>query len=62
MTYKGMIADKDFLEAGEAYYTFGDTPDAVYSEMEAFWKNFEIVTGAAVPAADRESLVLSCLC
>jgi uncharacterized protein (TIGR02996 family) len=63
LTYEALIqAAHDYLKSGDAYCLDFDTPDLVYEGREEFWKSFEVVTGAAVPAEKREWMFFRCAC
>ena len=51
-----------YLRTGETYCLPFDTPDRVWEDREAFWKNFEIATGTPVPDGQREATFFRCAC
>ena len=58
---KTMEAAENWL-IGEDYYVFNyDTPDEAYSGAEAFWQNYEIVTGKKVDQSKKQNF-FSCSC
>lgn len=54
--------DEDFPPYETLYCLPFETPDVVYEQREEFWKNFEIVTGVAVPDRDRQFVIFRCAC
>ena len=49
--------DEDFPPYETLYCLPFETPDVVYEQREALWKNIEIVTGLAVSGRDRQFMI-----
>jgi uncharacterized protein (TIGR02996 family) len=63
MSYEALIgAATTFLNSGIGHDMYLDKLDEVNAQKADFWKNFEIVTGIAVPDRARELMFFGCTC
>jgi uncharacterized protein (TIGR02996 family) len=63
MSYEALIgAATTYLQSGIGHDMYLDKLDEVNQQKAAFWENFEIVTGMAVPDRVRERMFFGCSC
>ena len=56
-----LAAGRDYVEGGEYHTLRFDIPDEAYTQAEAFWQHFEVLTGTKGPS-DRKETPFTCWC